>query len=935
MKPDAPTWRSLEELARSPAYERWSQREFSPGAAELPDGPSRRDFLKLMGASIALAGATACTRQPEEKIVPYVRQPEEVLPGVPLFYATAMTLGGYAAGLLVEAHEGRPTKIEGNPDHPVSLGATNVFHQAAILDLYDPDRSRAVRRAGEISSWGACLADVIPAMTEQAGKGGSGLRILTQTVTSPTLSAQLDALLVKYPRAHVHRCEPVSRANVHEGARLAFGQPLEPHYDLANARVVVALDADFLASHPASLRHAREFAAARRGEVKTRLYVAEPTPTVTGSIADHRVPMGAAEIASVFAGGHPWFERAREDLAANRGAGLVIAGDDQPPAVHAAVHALNAEYGNIGRTVTYRAPAERAAEGLAELADAMNGGAVELLVILGANPVYCAPADVPFARAMHRVKRIVQLASHYDETAARCRWHIPQAHFLETWQDARAIDGTVTIGQPLIEPLYQGRSPVELLGALLDDPAAASGYELTRGYWQTQRPGDGFDKFWRKAVHDGLVAGSALPDVEVTVAGLQAVPAPKAEGLEIVFRPDPGVGDGTFANNGWLQELPKPVTKLTWDNAALLSPALAAQMSLANEDVVELAFEGRTVHAPVWIVPGQARNTVALHLGYGRTAAGRVGNGQGVNAYALRTSGALGVGGGLQVRKIAGAHWPLATTQRHHNLEGRDIYRTAADPAAPPPWVGETLYPDDHPKEGYAWGMAIDLAACIGCNACVIACQAENNIPIVGKGQVIRQREMHWIRVDSYFQGDQDNPEIGNQPVPCMHCENAPCEVVCPVEATLHSPEGLNEQIYNRCIGTRYCSNNCPYKVRRFNFLQWADNETLAFKLGRNPDVTVRSRGVMEKCTYCVQRINSAKITSEKEDRTVRDGEIVTACQQVCPTEAIVFGDINDPASRVSRLKRQARNYGMLAELNTRPRTTYLAKTGNRNPALA
>lgn len=935
MNHDAPTWRSLEELARLPAYERWSQREFPPGAAEWPEGRSRRDFLKLIGASIALAGATACTRQPEEKIVPYVRQPEEALPGVPLFYATAMTLGGYATGLLVESHEGRPTKIEGNPDHPFSLGATNVFHQAAILDLYDPDRSRAVRRAGEISSWEACLADLMPALAEQAGKGGAGLRILSETVTSPTLSAQLDALLAKYPQAHVHRCEPVSRANVHEGARLAFGQPLEPHYDLAKARVIVALDADFLASHPASLRHAREFAAARRGDRKTRLYVAEPTPTVTGSSADHRVPMGAAEIATLFAGGHPWFERAREDLQAHRGAGLVIAGDDQPPVVHAAVHALNAECGNIGHTVTYRAPAERPAEGLADLVDAMDRGEVELLVILGANPVYGAPADVPFAQAMRRVDRSVQLAPYYDETSAHCRWHLPQAHFLETWQDARAIDGTVTIGQPLIESLYQGRSPVELLGALLAEPAGASGYDLMRRHWQAQRPGDGFDKFWRKSVHDGLVAGSALPAVEVTAAMPPTLPAPVEEGLEIVFRPDPSVGDGTFANNGWLQELPKPITKLTWDNAALLSPALAARLSLANEDVVELAFAGRKVHAPVWIVPGQAKDTVTLHLGYGRTAAGRVGNGQGVNAYALRPSGELGFGAGLRVSKIAGARWPLATTQRHHNLEGRDLYRIAGEPAPPPPEAGETLYPADHPAQGYAWGMAIDLSSCIGCNACVIACQAENNIPIVGKGEVIREREMHWIRVDSYFQGDPDRPEIGHQPVPCMHCENAPCEVVCPVEATLHSPEGLNEQVYNRCIGTRYCSNNCPYKVRRFNFLQWADNDTLSFKLGRNPEVTVRSRGVMEKCTYCVQRIHSAKITSEKEDRPVRDGEIVTACQQVCPTEAIVFGDINDPASRVSQLKRQTRNYGMLAELNTRPRTTYLAKTINPNPALA
>lgn len=694
-------------------------------------------------------------------------------------------------------------------------------------------------------------------------------------------------------------------------------------------RVILALDADFLSTHPAALRHARQFFG---GETRPRLYVAEPTPTVTGSIAHSRLPAGAGEIgrfARGTAGISPWLDRALADLQAHPGAGLVIAGDDQPPAVHAAVHALNARLGNLGRAVTFRPPAERAAEPLADLAAAMQAGTVELLVILGANPVYHAPADVPFAAALPKVARVVQLAPGDDETSPHCHWHIPQAHFLETWQDARAIDGTVTLGQPLIEPLYGGKSAIEVLAALLGE--AAGGYECVRAYWQTQRPGEGFERFWRKSVHDGVAAGTALAEVTPALRPLPDGGSERGGGLELVLRADPCVGDGRFAKNGWLQELPKPITKLTWDNAALLSPALAAQLGVGNEDVVELTFNGRSLHAPVWITPGQAADTVTLHLGYGRTAAGRVGNGQGVNAYALREAGWPGAGSGLQVRKVAGAHWRLATTQRHHGLEGRDLYRTTLDPAGPPPGRSDTLYPDDHPARGSAWGMSIDLDACTGCNACIIACQAENNIPIVGKGEVIRGREMHWLRVDAYFQGDPAHPEIGNQPVPCMHCENAPCEVVCPVEATLHSPEGLNEQIYNRCIGTRYCSNNCPYKVRRFNFLQWADHETLSYQLGRNPDVTVRSRGVMEKCTYCVQRINGARITAGREDRAVRDGEIVTACQQVCPTQAIVFGDINDPASRVSRLKRQPRSYGMLAELNTRPRTTYLARV--KHPA--
>ncbi len=977
-------WRGLEAVSETTEFNQWLHREFPQGAAEWTDAPSRRQFLKIMAASFALAGVTACTRQPIEKILPYVKQPEELIPGIPLQYATAMTLGGYATGILVESHEGRPTKIEGNPDHPMSLGAANVFQQASILELYDPDRSRSVLRGGETSSWEEFLADLVPLLAEQGPKQGAGLRILTETVTSPTLAAQLEALLKEYPQAKWHQYEPWNR----DGLRHAHpDQPqVEAHYDFAKARVVVALDSDFLFTHPASLRHARQFADGRRqmtdGADSRRLYVAEPTPTITGSMADERLACGAGEVVqlakelarTIEAGNAPspggtgaaasWVAAAARDLLAMRGLGVVVAGEGQPGVVHDLVAAMNDALGNVGQTLTYRpcadARAVRQLDSLAELAADLHAGKVDLFVMLGANPIYDAPADLEFAAAMRQAKRCVQHALSYNETSLLCQWHLPQAHYLESWSDALAFDGPASIVQPLIEPLYQGKTAHEFLDALVLEQTTRGAYDIVREHWRSEHRGEDFDKAWRRMIHDGLKTsfapsvGKAVLGVLVSAStsyspvgdysGAASEAAHPPGTLEIVFKPDPAVWDGRFANNGWLQELPKPITKLTWDNAALVSPKLAERLKLANEDVIELAFKGRSVHAPVWIVPGQAENSVTLTLGYGRTAAGHVGSGQGVNAYALRTSDAMGYGVGLEVRKIEKVKWQLATTQSHQTLAGRDVYRTGtleefhqkpkfAAEKSDEPKTDDTLYPPDHTYPGYAWGMAIDLNTCIGCNACVVACQSENNIPIVGKGEVINGREMHWIRVDGYFGGnDLDNPDFYHQPVPCMHCENAPCEVVCPVEATVHSPEGLNEQVYNRCIGTRYCSNNCPYKVRRFNFLQWADNTHLTFKMQRNPDVSVRSRGVMEKCTYCVQRINEAKITSEKEDRKVRDGEIKTACQQTCPTEAIVFGDVNDPESRVSRLKKQTRNYGMLAELGTRPRTTYLARIANPNP---
>ena len=960
-------WRSLEAVAETPEFQQWLHREYPAGASEWPEGQSRRDFLKLMAASFALAGVTACTRQPQEKILPYVKQPEEMVQGIPLQYATAMTIGGYATGLLVESHEGRPTKVEGNPDHPMSLGAANVFHQASVLELYDPERTRTVLRGGEVSSWDEFMGDLVNALAEQRPKQGAGLRLLTENVTSPTLLAQIGDLLKKYPQAKWHQYEPWGQA----------ASETVVDYDFSKAKLIVALDSDFLFTHPASLAYARQFAKGRNAVAEadepekatmSRLYVAEPTPTITGSMADHRVAVSASEVGELAQEGGifpertgsdnleqhapgnsgSWLMNLMKDIASTpRGESLIIAGEGQPREVHEAVARMNEQLGNVGKTVFYRqaaaSPSPRTS--LQELTSAMHAGQVDLLVQIGGNIAYNAPADLGFAEVMGKAKRNVHLGLFYNETAQRSQWHLPLAHYLESWGDARAFDGTASVTQPLIMPLYEGRTAHELLDMLALEQTARGAYDIVRGQWQAIYPKEGFEKAWRKVVHNGLAADTASPaaDTLPPASSKAVVSREDASGtLEIVFKPDYTVWDGRFCNNGWLQETPKPITKLMWDNAALLSPRLAERLGVRNEDVVELTFRDRSVHAPAWITPGQAENSVTLHLGYGRTAAGSVGSGQGVNAYALRTSDAMGFGVGLEIKKVPDVKWELANAQNHHSTEGRDVYRTGTleefrkNPSLTPeeteerPNADDTLYPPDHTYPGYAWGMAIDLNTCIGCNACTVACQAENNIPIVGKGEVIRGREMHWIRVDGYYAGeDLDNPEFYHQPVPCMHCENAPCEVVCPVAATVHNPEGLNEQVYNRCIGTRYCSNNCPYKVRRFNFVQYADNVNLTVKMQRNPDVSVRSRGVMEKCTFCVQRINEAKITSQKADRKLRDGEILTACQQTCPTQAIVFGDVNDPDSRVSRLKKQGRNFGMFADLNTKPRTTYLARITN------
>jgi MoCo/4Fe-4S cofactor protein with predicted Tat translocation signal len=986
-------WRSLDELSNSPSYREFLQSEFPSGAVPEAQGVSRRDALKLMAASAALAGLTACTKLPTQKIVPYVRAPEDIIPGKPLFYSTAMPLGGIGLGVLVESHMGRPTKIEGNPDHPASLGSTDVFAQASLLTLYDPDRSQTVTHNGLlVTNWDSFLAELRALRDALRPLKGEGLSILTETVTSPALAAQIEEFLTQFPSAKWHQYEPGARDSAREGARLAFGEYANAVYRFEQADVILSLDADFLCSGPGNVRYARDFAKRRHVEGPqsgmNRLYVVESTPSNTGAMADHRLPLLSRDIEAFArsvsnelgddtgAGIAPnlpkeWISAVARDLKTHRGRSLVLAGDQQPPVVHALAHAMNAALGNLGATVVCTEPLEaRPSDQMAslrELTEDMKAGRVQALLILSGNPVYTAPADLEFGKLFFNVPLRVHLGLYHDETSERCQWHIPEAHFLESWGDVRAYDGTISIQQSLISPLYDGKTAHELLAAILG-PAATPSHDVVKNYWKSryssERKGDaGFEAFWETSLHDGVVAGTALPEKKVSLkvaAGAlnAAEQKPAAAGdLELVFRLDPCVWDGRFANNGWLQELPKPLTQLTWDNAALIGPRTAARLGISNEDIVAMEYQGRQLLAAAFVMPGHADDSVTLHLGYGRARAGNVGNWLGFNACALRTSQAPWFGPGLKVRKTGG-RYQLATTQFHHGIQRggksedepsvaafeRELVRVATiDEFRKNPQFAKdpeektgpalTLYPGVR-YEGYAWGMSIDLNRCTGCNACVVACQAENNIAVVGKREVQIGREMHWIRIDTYFRGPLDNPETCHEPVVCMQCENAPCEPVCPVGATVHNPEGLNEMVYNRCVGTRYCSNNCPYKVRHFNFKLYSDWDTPSLKLLRNPNVTVRSRGVMEKCTYCVQRINAAKIEAEKQDRPVRDGEISTACEAACPSEAIVFGNINDPNSRVSKWKQQSRSYGLLTELNTRPRTTYMAKLRNPNPEI-
>jgi molybdopterin-containing oxidoreductase family iron-sulfur binding subunit len=968
-------WRSLAAREQRAEFLQSLQPEFSAPSTTAIDAVSRRGFLKMVGATAALSGLVACTREPVQKIVPYVKQPEEIVPGKPLHYATAMTHGGFAMGILVESHEGHPTKIEGNPTHPSSLGATGIFQQAALYDLYDPDRARAITSGGEGSNLASFQAALEQAMAGPRAERGRGLRILTQSITSSTLTAQLEELLKQFPEARWHQYQPMARDNTLAGAKLVFGRPVETRLHFDRARIVVGLDADFFFTHPDGVVYARRFTDAREpGRDMSRFYAVEPSPSTTGAVADHRLAASAAEIerlafelASEM--GLPlqrsptplperhreWMSALVEDLRSNPGQSIIVAGETQPPQVHALVHLLNHRLGNRGKTTTHADSAETHwvahLDSIAELRRDLAAGAVTCLIILGGNPVFDAPADLDFADALANVKHTFYLGGEDNETSAACGWHMPESHFLESWGDARAFNGTTSIVQPLISPLYDTHTATQLLHWILHRENR-SDYDILRDHWSaTRSDGADFETWWRKSLHDGVIAGTELPTLAIEpLQNLPALSGPSAStnsnALEICFRPDPCLWDGRYANNGWLQELPKPFSKVTWDNPALVSPALAHRLQSENGDLVKLEVSGRSQTFPVWITPGQAENSVTVHLGSGRKKVGKVGEGAGFNGYALRTVAASWVAHDVVVSKT-GEQFALASVQHSHEVHGRDIVRSTplaaflANPEAmqnghePAPKRDDTLYNvGEFENADYAWGMAIDLNRCIGCNACMVACQSENNIPVVGKEQVAAGRDMAWIRVDQYFEGDPASPRVHSQPVPCMHCENAPCELVCPVGATLHDHEGLNLQVYNRCVGTRYCSNNCPYKVRRFNFYRYADYDTPSLQPMRNPNVTVRWRGVMEKCTYCLQRISAARIASQLDNRRIKDGEIQTACQQVCPGRAITFGDIHDSRSAVSQLKASPRNYAMLGELNTRPRTTYLGRVRNVSPQL-
>ncbi len=964
-------WRSLNQLADTEEFREFLHREFPKGTAELAQDNSwsRRSFLTTMGASLALAGLTGC-RRPVEKIVPYVTRPEEVNPGVPNQYATTMPMGTGAYGLVVTSHEGRPTKIEGNALHPSSRGSVNPIVQASILNLYDPDRSQSVLKQGR----GVSYEDFLTFWSEQAGRydssRGAGLAVLAESFASPTMARLKKQFESEFPQAQWVTWEPVSDENGFAGIEAATGQSLKPVHDYSKAKVILSLDCDFLGHESNAIAATRGFSEGRRvtsqSDDMNRLYIVESALSTTGMMADHRLRMksalvgrfvqalaselNAAGVKTGFGGDSgssdfdsKWVRTLAKDLAGAGSKALVVAGRRQPAAVHAMVCALNAVLDS--KAVEYRGMAgTEVSDSLAfvGLVDKMKAGQIETLVMLGGNPVYNAPVDHQFPFALSKVKQTIHLASHVDETSARCTWHIPRAHYLESWGDARSIDDTLSVVQPLLEPLYDGKADVEFLSALITG-MAATGYELVRETWKSALEGGDFEKKWRRVLHDGVYAGgTAATKPRVNSKAVEALTIPESSGIEIAFYPSV-VFDGRFANNGWLQELPDAVTKIAWDNVALFSPKTAEASHVENGDVVKLEIDGRVLEMAAFISPGQADDSIAVALGYGRSAAGRVGNEVGFDTFTLRTAAAPYFASGLKISKTERTH-VLANTQDHGSMEGRAIvsentlagYREKAEffpegvehPPLLPLW-------DEHPyKKGYQWGMSIDLNSCVGCNACVTACQSENNIPVIGKEQVRKGREMHWMRLDRYYAGEPDDPEVVVQPMTCQQCEMAPCEAVCPVAATVHDDEGLNVMVYNRCIGTRYCSNNCPYKVRRFNFFNYTKDLPEVVQMVQNPEVTVRSRGVMEKCSYCIQRINMTKITAKNEGREVKDGEIQTACQQACPAKAIVFGNINDPESEVSKLKENDRTYRVLEELNLKPRTSYLAKLRNPHPDL-
>jgi len=1032
-------WRSLDQLADTPEFRQWVEREFPAGASEFTDPVSRRHFVKIMSASFLLAGLglTGC-RRPVENILPFSKMPENYTYGVPQFFATAMPVRGSALPLLAKSHEGRPTKIEGNPQHPDSNGSTDLFAQASVLNLYDPDRATQFKKNGNIATREAAL-DFLGELSKQTqAKGGQGLSLLMERSSSPSRARLQRLISDKFPKARWYVYEPLDFDIHSEAASLAAGKPVAPYFRIHEAKVIVSLDCDFIGTEENTQINIRRFARGRRLEKSTdsmsRLYAVEGLFTLTGANADHRLRIPTSAVLSVAAAlameilkqagrsqllpalsplaeaakaHEPWIAECAKDLLANRGQSLVMAGHRQPLAVHLIANAINAALENHGKTVVFHDAPQTKDGDISELATALSAGQVDTLVVLGGNPVYNAPANLKWAEAQAKARTVVRLGYYEDESFPANGWNLPLAHYLESWGDARTADGTLVSIQPLIKPLFDGLTELEVL-ARIGGLDKTSPYDVVRETFKGIG-GEGEDN-WKKFLHDGFLARSGAKLVTTqfgwnavaeVVSATKPAATPTKDNLEVVFHRDASVDDGRYNNNGWLQELPDPITKITWENVIQLSLKTATDLGVFFKDEekmnlrvpwVKIQLGEREIEGPIWIQPGLADNMLGLALGYGRKKTGRVGRGAGYDAYRLRTVAAPHIAPGAKLSHTSGATHPLSTTQNHWSMEGRPVVREAnlkqyqehpdfaKNMRLEEPPTSQPLYPNpldsDHLKEKatHWWGMSVDLNACVGCSACVIACQSENNIPIVGKEQVGRNREMHWIRIDRYYAGEVADPQAVNQPMFCQHCESAPCESVCPVNATVHDEEGLNLMVYNRCVGTRYCSNNCPYKVRRFNYfdynrrpldqlykspvfqrldgewglLKWwkdvdkgtkPEDEWELMKLARNPDVTVRMRGVMEKCTFCLQRIEQAKIAQKVKagasgDVEVPDGTIKTACQQACPAEAIVFGNLKDPKSRVSRLKEQERDYSVLDFLATRPRTTYLARIRNPNPAM-
>lgn len=973
-------WRSANQLEDTPEFREWIEREFPEGASELSDPVSRRQFLTVMGASLALAGLTGC-RRPVEKIVPFVKAPEEQVLGVPVYYASALPRGTGAIGVVIETNEGRPTKVEGNELHPYSLGGTDLQTQAEILNLYDPDRETLFTDGGALRSWDDFVAWWRRQSLSLSKSRGEGLAVLTGSFSSPTLARLKKTFAKTYPRARFINYDAVSDENRDAGIAAATGRPMQPVYALEKADIIVSLDMDFVQTEADAVLHARQFADGRRvmspDDSMNRLYIIEGVHSTTGSIADHRLHIPTRRIGAFAAAlalelekhgltiagsdalapyavhdfNPKWLEAAAKDLVEHKGRSLVLAGRRQPAGVHALVYAINAALLNLGKTVSYRSYGDAARSygaAVRWLADEMRAGKIKTLLMVGVNPVYDAPADARFAEALQKVENTVLMTMHTSETGTRSRWVLSQTHPFEQWGDVRAADGSVSVIQPTIEPLFKSKSDVELFG-LLATGEDKRGYEWVRETWDAGLVHE--EDAWRRVLHDGILAGSRSrtsappPNSRAISAELNNNPfpldAPTLQNLELVFRESAKLFDGRYANNSWLMEVPDPVSKVAWENVALISSATAKALRVKQNEGLRIISGGVTLELPAVVVPGMVDNSIVLELGYGREGIGRIADGAGVNVYPMRTAdfviGATAVPTGT-IHKVA-------NTQDHNAMEGRPLIREATLETyrESPKFAQEMVHmPDLHSlwkdwtwSEGYQWGLVVDLNVCTGCNACVVACQSENNVPVVGQKQVRNGREMHWLRLDRYYVGDAEDARMVNQPVMCQQCEMAPCEQVCPVNATVHDSEGLNMMTYNRCIGTRYCSNNCPYKVRRFNFFNYTNEYPELLKLAQNPEVTIRSRGVMEKCSYCLQRINRAKFQAKTENRQVRDGELKTACQQACPAQAITFGNINDKNSAVSKLKANERNYGMLSELNTRPRTTYLAKLLNPNPELA